>query len=732
VHLIRRALAHARIPAAVLVGALLVRTVAADDCSNALITYSTVRLRILSACERRRERQGSSVNCRPDAGQVTDPSTRRRLRGAAANLKRTLSEVCRTLPSHAGPPCAALRTVEELTACVVEPAVNDVHAVTVDGLVDVLYGKGLPIGDHRRRRCRNRVVADASAYFLSRAAALQLCRDGEQLGAPRCPDAAAIDASAAARAAMEQHVREICTDEQAAEIDLGGACANFLLTSFERIAVPGNPNDNAILPLDALIRCVASATATAVDRVLNIAQPGPLPRGFIAGVAAGDVTDTSAILWTRLPDSTRDGVVELTTDPSFLTEVTRSHVVALPGEDSTVRVEMTLPDPNATYYYRFQQADLTSEIGYITRPSTMGRPLLDQPDVFLWAAGTDGLLRPFSVLDPLRVGRIDAFLYAGDTIFADDARGDNVIATSFDDFAGKYRANRVDSALRNLMESTVTFAIPDDREIRPHAAGAEPGFAALTATGLHAFRSYFPIRTDAGDPARLYRSVSWGPLVDLFLLDGRQYRTAELICCADGSTDAITAEGRGTCGDVGPMLQPDAACLAALSAPGRTVLGAAQKVWLKEALLRSTAPVKLVVGGPAMTEGQLLPYDRWEDYPAERQELLDYVRDNRIAAVWLGSGGVFVSTPGVDAAHRVPAASVGPIAAPPWLRTLPSAATALVPSLPALFPLVTRFEIDRPSAALITVSDVGFVAVNIDYFDEAGQKISSVTIRSAA
>src|SRR5262249_18104619 len=305
--------------------------------------------------------------------------------------------------------------------------------------------------------------------------------------------------------------------------------------------------------------------------------------------------------WSRLPVSPRRAVVELTPAPSFLTEVTSSQVVAMPGEDGTVRVEVPLQRPHVTYYYRFRQDDLTSDIGRITRPSTTGRPLLDKPDVFLWGAGTDGLLRPFSVLDSLRRGGIDAFLYAGDTIFADDARGDGVVATSFDDFAGKYRANRLDSALRNLMQSTVTFAIPDDREIRPHAAGAAPGFAPLMATGLNAFRSYFPIRTDASDPSRLYRSVSWGSLVDLFLLDGRQYRTAELVCCADGSTEAITTEGGGTCGNAGPMLQPDAACLAALSAPGRTVLGATQKAWLEDALLRSTAPVKLVVGGPAMT-----------------------------------------------------------------------------------------------------------------------------------
>ena len=180
------------------------------------------------------------------------------------------------------------------------------------------------------------------------------------------------------------------------------------------------------------------------------------------------------------------------------------------------------------------------------------------------------------------------------------------------------------------------------------------------------------------------------------------------------------------------MLQPDDACRAALAAPGRTVLGAEQKAWLEDALTHSTAKLKLVIGGPAMTEGALLPYERWEDYPAERQELLDFVRDNRVNAIWLGSGAgaVFVSTPGVDATHRIPVATVGAVAAPLFLDTLPASAASLVPSLPALFPFVTRFEIDRPTAALISVGDVGFISVHIDYFDEAGQKISTVTIRA--
>src|SRR5262249_29468016 len=270
--------------------------------------------------------------------------------------------------------------------------------------------------------------------------------------------------------------------------------------------------------------------------------------------------------WTRLPEATRDAFVEVTRDPSFRFDVTRSRVRAAPDEDGTVRVQVPVRAADATYYYRFQQGRRTSPVGRVPPPSTTGRPRRDQPDVFLWGAGTDGFLRPFSVLDALRVGAIDAFLYAGDTIAADDSRGDGVVAATFADFARKYRANRADSALRNLLQSTVTLAVPDDGEVRPHFAGAEPGFAALGAAGVHAFRSYLPIGVAADDPSRLYRRIRWGTLVELFLLDARQYRTAEIVCCADGSVESLTVPGQTACAGVGPMLEPDDACLAALAA----------------------------------------------------------------------------------------------------------------------------------------------------------------------
>src|SRR5262249_38138865 len=142
------------------------------------------------------------------ASGVTDRPTAKRLRTAAAQLRDRIGEVCSVLPPRIGAPCGRARSTAALAACVVKPPVDDVHAGTVDGLADVLYGSPLPTGDHRLRRCRNLIANEATAYFRARVAALRTCRDAESArGAGMCPDAAAMKAADAARATLEEHVR---------------------------------------------------------------------------------------------------------------------------------------------------------------------------------------------------------------------------------------------------------------------------------------------------------------------------------------------------------------------------------------------------------------------------------------------------------------------------------------------------------------------------------------------
>src|SRR6185503_7008006 len=106
------------------------RTATADcaaPMSDAITSYATTRLRILTACELRRARGAGIANCRPADGRVTDARTRARLRVAGRRLRRDLDQACSVLPARVGPPCADVRSNARLAACVVHPPVNDVH-----------------------------------------------------------------------------------------------------------------------------------------------------------------------------------------------------------------------------------------------------------------------------------------------------------------------------------------------------------------------------------------------------------------------------------------------------------------------------------------------------------------------------------------------------------------------------------------------------------------------------
>jgi phosphodiesterase/alkaline phosphatase D-like protein len=69
----------------------------------------------------------------------------------------------------------------------------------------------------------------------------------------------------------------------------------------------------------------------------------------------------------------------------------------------------------------------------------------------------------------------------------------------------------------------------------------------------------------------------------------------------------------------------DPACMAALSDPERTMLGEEQKQFLFDTLKKSDATFKLIVNEVPISEMFTQPYDRWEGYRAEREEVLGFI-----------------------------------------------------------------------------------------------------------
>jgi alkaline phosphatase D len=362
----------------------------------------------------------------------------------------------------------------------------------------------------------------------------------------------------------------------------------------------------------------ATPTPAAAVTATPAATPTPSAVAFTYGVASGDVTDTSVILWTRV-DAEAQVTAEVALDEQFDQVVASEKAQAKADNDFTVKAPVGGLDPDESYFYRFLSPDgSASPTGtFRTAPAED----VDQDVVFAYSGDSADYLQPFTLLTTVRQDDPDFFVYLGDTVIADPEVEGAPIATTLPEYRQLYKNNRGDENLLNLLAATSTYAQWDDHEV-VNDFDSETVDPAMMAAGLQAFLEYMPIRQSVDDPDRLYRSFRWGKDVELFILDERQYRSAEAICYDDQGEMVQFPTRMGT-----------QACQDAINDPSRTMLGSEQKAWFKQALLDSDATFKFIINEVPMSEFLLLPYDRWEGYPAERSELLNFISDNDIKNV---------------------------------------------------------------------------------------------------
>ncbi len=379
---------------------------------------------------------------------------------------------------------------------------------------------------------------------------------------------------------------------------------------------------------------------------------------FTHGVASGDVTPTSAVLWTRT-DRRAELRVEVAADAGFGGATLTRAGTATEASDFTVKVLVEPLEPSRTYYYRFSDGESTSETGsFRTAPPRSASASVR----FAFTGDSDGTRvggRPgyneFEVLEALRRDDPDFFVYLGDTIYADSGLRPGP-ARSLDEFRALYRENREYPALRRLLQSVSTYAIWDDHEVHNDFAGQTVD-RDLFAAGRRAFLEYLPVRdlpfpdraSCAADP--VFRLFRWGSDVDVIVLDERSCRSAEAAeSCAGDLAPALPPLFRLAASL--PVLPPPA-CLAALNDPARTFLGGFQKLVFLSALLYSRAKFKFVINEVPIQQIYALPYDRWEGYAAERAEILRFIRDNGIRNVVFLTTDIHASLYGPVALNRL-------------------------------------------------------------------------------
>jgi alkaline phosphatase D len=381
---------------------------------------------------------------------------------------------------------------------------------------------------------------------------------------------------------------------------------------------------------------VLVAAATLATAVVSADAATP---GFRYGVAAGEVTPTSAVLWTRAPAAGRV-LVSLARDGIRGELLVRAR--ANGAGDLTVRVPVRGLRPGTTYRYAFAQGRATSPRGTFTTAPASGAAAAIRFAITGDADATPGpngkpAFNSFGVYARMAAERNDFNLNLGDTIYSDSEVGGAAVARTRAEKWAKYRLGLALPALRKLRASAGLFSHWDDHEFVNDFSRPEHGDAIYRA-GVQAFLDYSPARYSRA--TGLYRTFRWGRHLELFFLDERSFRSAKATgaCSGDLAPTAPQAVRDGFATLAPPLRAPvPQACLDAIADPRRTMLGARQYEAFTGAIESSTATWKVVVNEVPIQEYYALPYDRWEGYAAERERLLRFLQQNVRNVVFLAT-----------------------------------------------------------------------------------------------
>lgn len=404
----------------------------------------------------------------------------------------------------------------------------------------------------------------------------------------------------------------------------------------------------------------------------------PATAPFSLGVASGDPTDRSVVLWTRLAlDPLNGGAMpplplevnwQVATDARMQHVVRRGTVTAYPERAHSVHVEVGGLDADRWYWYRFESGADSSPIG---RTRTFPRPD-SEPRLLRFAVVSCQHFEAgyFNAWQRLGEEEIDFVIHLGDYIYEEDCRSYAVRKHSpaapfmtLDDYRNRHAQYKTDEHLQAAHALFPFIATWDDHEVQDNYAGTisqnnrdtdttnnipQSEFRQRRAWAYQAYFEHMPLAAalrPIGSQAKIYRRLDWGRLAQFHVLDTRQYRTNQP--CA-GAKDSIPPVGDDiviTCGEE----------LAAQA----SITGADQEAWLISGLQRSQACWNVIAQqvmmaavdfgpgvarvDPRLAGNDVRNVDAWDGYVAARNRLLGGVANHGIDNLVVLSGDVHSS-----------------------------------------------------------------------------------------
>lgn len=386
-------------------------------------------------------------------------------------------------------------------------------------------------------------------------------------------------------------------------------------------------------------------------------------RGFTHGVASGEPSATSVLLWTRFVSTAGEArlTAELAETQDFARIVAGGSVTAMATRDHTAKVVVGGLSPGRWYYFRFVAPD--GSVSCIGRTRTLPEGATSQFRLGVFSCSNIGFGWFNAYADAARRGDIDLAVHLGDYIYEYPVGSypdrplpgremlppHEIVALA--DYRLRYASYRSDAALQRLHQQMPMIAMWDDHEFandawsggaENHSPAGEGDWMARRAAALQAWQEWMPV-----SEAR-WRSYEIGTLATIALPDTR-------IIGRDRPHDYQRLISGLSGGELG-------AALARFrdgdwQDPARSMLGAEQEAWIEGLIAgsaragtrwqvvaqqvimgRLNAPrevtgwipadapeiVRRRAGAAALvaTAGLPLNLDAWDGYPAARARLL--------------------------------------------------------------------------------------------------------------
>ena len=361
---------------------------------------------------------------------------------------------------------------------------------------------------------------------------------------------------------------------------------------------------------------------------------------FTVGVASGDPTSDGAVLWTRLapqPLEFGSGMPprpllvhwEVAADPQMRQVVQHGESLAHPELGHAVHVELAGLLPARPYWYRFSVADHHSAVGM-----TRTLPAADAPvDLLRFAvAGCQHYEEGhFTAWRHIAEEPLDFVFHYGDYIYEGASQpgvrsmngrpftnlrnhvGEQTY--TLDDYRRRYAQYKTDPDLQAAHAAAPWFVTFDDHEVDNNWAGAQDQdgtpsevFLLRRAQAFQAYYENMPLRRSAlprNGHMQLYRRARFGRLMDLHVLDTRQYRSRQ-VPIADRTQ---------------------------VESPARSIVGAGQEQWLFDGLADRaprwhTIAHQVSLGNYAREKDGVIVSsdDQWSGYLDSRRRLLEHIQ----------------------------------------------------------------------------------------------------------